>query len=217
MPRKFLPTNHRTALKSILQCSLLLKVRKSQKQFIVLNSIQKNERNTKKNWPEDPFGFVLVFWKNWGHKKLLSRYSDLWDCLRDEQNVENCLELCNLWSYDGSTERKQMSLAFRRSSAMYNLRSIFLKWHTNHMQTNENPIWKCTYCFNRSCLFFSRMLFFLFSVFCYLFFFYIFETISWKSCSKQVWKKPILFFWFHCFWVFHYAHLQKFDLFLRLV
>ena len=96
-------------------------------------------------------------------------------------------------------------LGIRRSSAMYNLRLIFLKWHTNHMQTNENPIWKCTYCFNRSCLFFFRGCFF----FCFPFSVIFFETISWKSCSKQVWKKPILFFFVSLFLFFSLCTFTK--------
>ena len=78
------------------------------------------------------------------------------------------------------------------------------------MQTNENPIWKCTYCFNRSCLFFSRMLFF-----CFLLSF-LRQYLGNLAASKFE-KNRYCFFLFHCFCFFHCAHLQKFDLFLRLV
>ena len=58
---------------------------------------------------------------------------------------------------------------------------------------------------------FSRMLLFCFpfSVFCFLFSVIFFETISWKSCSKQVWKKQILFFFVSLFLFFSLCTFTK--------
>ena len=51
---------------------LLLKVGQSLKQFMVSSILQKNERNLL-SWASS-----LLFSKNWGHHKLLSRFTDLY-------------------------------------------------------------------------------------------------------------------------------------------
>ena len=63
--------------------NLVSKVRKSRNQFMTPSILQKNERK-KKKWPLGPLGqilfrFLFVFWKNWEHHNLLSRFSDLYN------------------------------------------------------------------------------------------------------------------------------------------
>ena len=50
-----------------------LKVRKSQKQFVVSSILSKNKQKSLSYIQDSDF----LLWKNWGHHNLLSRLSDL--------------------------------------------------------------------------------------------------------------------------------------------